>query len=330
VRNFYSVDHRAIYLDSGLVYKVVGSHYCLLILQNNTEIWLNATNYFTARKLKGINMKKILTASLISACLAGCGSDDKNNGLDVDLSQFKGSESVRSISNGGSVSDGSALLINQKVTGNIIDGSSVNFNFNHSPGELVTAKLSSSAEDLDLFVYGGTVDVDSTSLTSNELVIFNSEANQDYSVQVESFTGGGAFDLTLNETTRDSLNLSNNEYLVSFSYSYSENCSYSATPIEGTNQFMVIVNFNDGYMDSLSRTNSISFSKVSGNSFTLASSNSGTDADGPYEDSSNTTYTLNLEAGTLTGSGTSSYSYTYNGSVNTCESTENHSGEIIF
>jgi hypothetical protein len=330
VRNFYSVDHRAIYLDSGLVYKVVSSHCCLLILQSNTEIWLNAANYFTARKLKGINMKKILTASLISAFLVGCGSDDKNNGLDVDLSQFKGSESVISISSGGVVSDSDQLTINKTVTGTVGDGTFATFNFNHSSDELVTARLSSAVENLDFTINGGEVRTGSYGATSDEAVVFYADANQDYSVEVDSYFGGigGEFDLTLSETTRHSLGLSDNEYLVSLSYSFIEDCNDDALSYEGTFQFISIFNFNDGYVSRMNTDDPINFSQVSGYSFTLAYSTTATETS-DYESSGSSTYTLNPEAGTLTGSGTDRSSYTINGSVITCNTSESYSGEII-
>jgi hypothetical protein len=330
VRNYHPVNHRAIYLDSGLVYKVVSSHCCLLILQSNTEIWLNAPNYFTVRELNGINMKKILTASLISAFLVGCGSDDKNNGLDVDLSQFKGSESVISISSGGAVSDGDQLVINKTVTGTVGDDTYTTFNFNHSSDELVTARLSSAVENLDFTINGGEVRTGSYGAASDEAVVFYADASQNYSVDVDSYSGGigGEFDLTLSETTRHSLGLIDNEYLVSYSQSYSRKCSDDETPAVGTARFIRIFNFNDGYIETISGVDSINFSQVSGYSFTLAYSTTATETD-DRESSGSSTYTLNPEAGTLTGSGKEIYSYTSNGSVVTCNSSAIYNGEII-
>jgi hypothetical protein len=277
-------------------------------------------------------MKKILTASLISGFLAGCGSDDKNNLLNVDLSQFKGSESVISISSGGAVQDGDQLTINKTVTGTVGNDIYATFNFNHSSDELVTARLSSAVENLDLEIEGEGVEVGSYGATSDEAVVFYADASQDYSVKVDSYSGGigGEFDLTLSETTRHSLGLSDNEYLVSFSYSYSEKCSDDETSAVSTGRFNRIFNFNDGYTEAITRDYLINFSQVSGYSFTLAHSTTATETD-DYESSGSSTYTLNPEAGTLTGSGTSRSSYTYNGSgsVITCSSSENYSGEII-
>jgi hypothetical protein len=185
-------------------------------------------------------------------------------------------------------------------------------------------------ENLDLKIEGEGVQVGSYGATSDEAVVFYADASQDYSVKVDSYSGGigGEFDLTLSETTRHSLGLSDNEYLVSFSYSYSEKCSDDETPAVSTGRFNRIFNFNDGYAEAITRSYLINFSQVSGYSFTLAYSTKVTETD-DYESSGSSTYTLNPEAGTLTGSGTDRSSYTINGSVITCNTSESYSGEII-
>jgi hypothetical protein len=81
-------------------------------------------------------------------------------------------------------------------------------------------------------------------------------------------------------------------------------------------------------MSTISGADSISFSEVSGNSFTLAYSTAATET-GDYESSGSSIYTLNPESGTFTGSGTGIYSYTSNGSVVTCNSSAIYNGEII-
>jgi hypothetical protein len=185
-------------------------------------------------------------------------------------------------------------------------------------------------ENLDLIIYGEGVEAGSYGGTSEEAVVFYTGANQDYNVIVASYESGigGEFDLTLSETTRHSLSLSDNEYLVSYNFSYSDDCSDDATPPEETIRTTRIFNFNNGYISAISGADSISFSEVSGNSFTLAYSTAATETD-DYESSGSSIYTLNPESGTFTGSGKEIYSYTSNGSVVTCNSSAIYNGEII-
>jgi hypothetical protein len=376
VRNFYSVDHRAIYLDSGLVYKVVSSHCCLLILQSNTEIWLNAPNYFTARKLKGINMKKILAVSLVAIMLMGCGSGDKNNpedqnidlaeqdidpedqnialveqdidpdeqniGLDIDLSQFKSTKQLIVAIEGGEVSNGAEIGLNEFVTGSLGATPVISFSYWNTTDALlpVMVSLSSPADNLDLAVTDDfKLEDDSYKDDSNELLVFQAKSDTESVIYIESLNDdnaeGKAFTLTLVEASREGLGLSADEYAVNLNESSIEDCDDTALDYEYEGISVTIFNFKDGYMRSASGDFRFDFTGANGNTLTGAYEDAGINDDGPYNYSVLFSYTVNSDTGALTGSRVSDSSYTDvdedtgTSAVVTCNNNSNYDGNII-
>jgi hypothetical protein len=376
VRNFYSVDHRAIYLDSGLVYKVVSSHCCLLILQSNTEIWFNAPNYFTARKLKGINMKKILAVSLVAIMLMGCGSGDKNNpedqnidlaeqdidpedqnialveqdidpdeqniGLDIDLSQFKSTKQLIVAIEGGEVSNGAEIGLNEFVTGSLGATPVISFSYWNTTDALlpVMVSLSSPADNLDLAVTDDfKLEDDSYKDDSNELLVFQAKSDTESVIYIESLNDdnaeGKAFTLTLVEASREGLGLSADEYGVNLDESSIEDCDDTALDYEYEGISVTIFNFKDGYMRSASGDFRFDFTGANGNTLTGVYADAGINEHGPYNYSVLFSYTVNSDTGALTGSRVSDSSYTDvdedtgTSAVVTCNSNSNYDGNII-
>jgi hypothetical protein len=348
VRNYHPVNHRAIYLDSGLVYKVVSSHCCLLILQSNTEIWLNAANYFTARKLKGINMKKILAVSLVAIMLMGCGSGDKNNpedqniGLDIDLSQFKSTKQLIVAIEGGEVSNGAEIGLNEFVTGSLGATPVISFSYWNTTDALlpVMVSLSSPADNLDLAVTDDfKLEDDSYKDDSNELLVFQAKSDTESVIYIESLNDdnaeGKAFTLTLVEASREGLGLSADEYAVNLNESSIEDCDDTALDYEYEGISVTIFNFKDGYMRSASGDFRLDFTGANGNTLTGVYEDAGINDDGPYNYSVLFSYTVNSDTGTLTGSRVSDSSYTDvdegtgTSAVVTCNNNSNYDGNII-
>jgi hypothetical protein len=285
-------------------------------------------------------MKKILTASLISAFLVGCGSDDKSNGLDVDLSQFKSTKQPPLIIDKGPVDNNDEVFLNTSVTGSVDNSNVSSYQFiNNTDSTLpVFASLVSSADNLDLAVTDE-FELEDVSYgdDSNELLAFQAKSGVQSVIYVESIRddalGEKPFTLTLEEATRQGLGLSDDEYAVHFNESAIDDCDDTESNYESEESGIWIFNFNNGYFSYKNRLFKFDFASVSGNSFTANYFTSGVDEAGPNEYSVVYSYNLNPDTGGVSGSSVSDSFFTkvIEGVQTkiTCKNTRTYDGKII-
>lgn len=270
-------------------------------------------------------MKKEISISLLALSLVACGgSSSSDNSLGINknfASGIRGAEQEPTLTST-NIYEGDTVTLNTLLTGNVLEGSSVRFNFTPTEDKKVALVLSSAAKDLDLEVTSTGVDLYSDDSNSNEAIIFNAIANRQYNVEVESFEGEGQFELKLVEANRSSFGLSANEYIVEAEHTSAETCveNGETNQYDETYDVSIIINWKDGYVVNLSGESKTSFQSVSGNSFTVVSSDSGTDGIDSYESNFTLNYTTNFETGELTGSAVSETTYVNSNSTEICTS----------
>ena len=241
-------------------------------------------------------------------------------GINKDFaSGIRGAEQEPALKND-PVSEGDNVELNTRLTGNVLEDSSVRFNFTPTENKKVALVLSSAAKDLDLEVSSTDLNLDSSDGNSNEAIIFNAIANQLYSVEVESYEGQGLFELKLVEANRSSLGLTANEYIVEAKYTTKETCveNGETNQYNYTDNTSIIINWKDGYVVSLSGESKTSFKSVSGDSFTAVSSDSETNGSDSYESNFTLNYTTNFETGELTGTASSETTFVDSNSTEVC------------
>lgn len=242
-------------------------------------------------------MLKVLAIGFCALGLSACieESDDDETGIDVDMSQFKGTEQSPALSASIALSNGDSVEINSEYSGTITDGASDTLSYSAQTAGLVAIVLSSAAEDLDLFVVDGSKKYSSESLSSNEAVVIQVEANQQYSIEVESIDGANSYNLIVVEANRSSLGLSANEYWVNFDVDGEETCNGGTETEAHVAGF--IINLNDGYLADVSGLDKDVFSDVSGNTFSIAVSQSTSGTGFSF----NSNFKLDLEVDPSTG-----------------------------
>jgi hypothetical protein len=323
---------------------------------------LNAEIIGHAHELKGFYMKKLLAVSLVSVMLQGCGSSDKNSsdeqnidsdeqnidsdeqnvGLDIDLSQFKSTKQLAVATEGGEVSNGDEISLNEFVTGSVGPDSVTSFSYVNTTDALlpVMASLSSPADNLDLAVTDDfELEDDSYKDDSNELLVFQAKSDAESVIYIESFNEdnaeGSAFTLTLVEASREGLGLSVDEYAVNLGESSIEDCDDTVLDYEYEGISVTIFNFKDGYMRSANSDFRFDFTGANGNTLTGVYADAGINEHGPYNDSVLFSYTVNPDTGALTGSRVSDSFYTDvdegtgTSAVVTCSNNSNYDGNII-
>ena len=272
-------------------------------------------------------MIKILVVSIFALGLSACiDESDDENGIDVDVSQFKGAEQSPSLAAASSVDDGDSVVINSEYNGTITDGASHTFAYSALADGLVAIVLTSAAEDIDLFVVDGTTKYSSESLSSNEAVVLQVTANQQYSIEIESLDGAGSYNLVVVEANRSSLGLSADEYWVNFDIDTEETCNTTNTSESHVAGF--VINFASGYLADVSGLDKDEFRNVQGNQFSIESSDSGSGTGYSYSSSFKLDLEVNPTQGSVNGSSTSTSTET--GFLDLeCSSRSSFNGELI-
>ncbi len=267
----------------------------------------------------------------IVACallLSACGSEsEQNKGIDINFDALKGSSANPTITPT-TAADGDSINLNTRVTGTITEGGIVGFTFSAPASQYVFVSLTSSAEDLDLSVYGGLVDEYSAGMDSNEIVVFPTQQDQSYTVDVESWVGAGDFEVTLAEATRATLGLSYDEYLYRLTYNETGSCD-NGSDYSDVYDVSVIVNFVDGYFEFLDSPIRFPFTAVSGNSFTLSGNGEDREDGYVYKYAYKTQLSVNPEDATLSGSETYSNEETGGGMTTACNYASVLAGELL-
>lgn len=272
-------------------------------------------------------MNKLVAIAGLSVLLSACGSDDEQPTIDVDLSEFKGVSSAPNFT-AVAVSDNDAININTRAAGTVAENGNVDLYFTASGDELVAVTLSSGAEDLDLYIENSDINSSSTYSNSNEAIVFPASLGETYNLGVAADVGAGDFILDLVSANRSSLGLSENEFWVSFTSTYSDSCNgedpYTYSDLDG-----FVINFAEGYIASPDGLEKRAFSSVEGLSFNVSFSSSGSGEGFSYSSTGSSTYTVNPLTGGVTGSGSYSSSELNNGQSYECTGTTTYDGGIV-
>lgn len=260
------------------------------------------------RNILGVRVvKNGIVVTLLSLSLMACGGEsnkDNNPGFWEFSSGIKGIEEQPSLTSA-DVSEGDSLTLNTVYSGNVEQNSDVSFNFTLDQDTQVALVLSSEAKNLDLSVSGNDLSLDSSLLDSNELIIFDALAGENYSVTVDTFLSSGPFQLKFVEANRASAGLSADEYLVYFTYTITETCSENAGAEEelvsnGSN--FNVINWKSEYYANRDGTDKQIFDSVEGNTFNLYFNNKTTHDDGYYTNESTVIFHTDFNTGEVVGS----------------------------
>lgn len=282
-------------------------------------------------------MKNGILVSLLALGLAACGGESESQApalsINTELSAgIKGME-MEPILTDDEINSGDSAILNTNYRGYIIDGSSVRFGFTLAEDKLVALVLSSGAIDLNLLVSGNGTNFDSDMDQSNELIVVNAIAGENYSVTIESYEGGGEFQLKLVEANRSSMGMSGDEHLVRLDFMETGSCIING--VESPEQsdsysIYLAVNWSGGYVDIPGSGGRESFSSVDGNVFTVKPGYS--DSGRGWSESSQTSIIISTDftTGAITGSASGNYDYTENDYTEHCITTSSFTGNVIF
>lgn len=233
-----------------------------------------------------------------AAALSGCGgSDDSgiNTGIQISTS-LKGLSVEPELSAVNAEGIG-GLTLNSEVSGFIADQDMVSFSYDATSSGLVVVSLTSTADDLDLTVRGGQGSIDSSSLDSNEIIVFDAINGSDYSVIIDSYEGEGNYTLKVVRANRETLDLSENEYLASLNESELRDCG-SFTSNESTDYFLVF-NWTNGYLGK--DDGKTKFTSSEENTIVIEYSESESEEDYSYSYEGTLTVTVDPNTGVISG-----------------------------
>jgi hypothetical protein len=279
-------------------------------------------------------MRNGILVALLSLGLMACGgeSDSETHAIDAELSAgIKGIEAQPTLANA-EISEGDRASLNTNYTGSVLEDSSVDFSFTLAETKQVAFILSSGAADLDLSINGNGDYLTSTYNDSNELIIFDAQAGEVYSVVVRAWGGGGEFELKFVEANRSSIGLKINEYLVNLESTDTRNCIEDGVEEDeytDTESSYAVINWSAGYIGDHLGNERTSFSSVDGNAFTINASYSS--SEGIHSGSSQVTFALstNFTTGAITGSSIGSFEYSDGNESGSCTYTSVETGQVI-
>lgn len=275
-----------------------------------------------------MNKLSIIATGILATTLMGCGGESgstsgsaTSTGIALDAS-LKGPASTPELA---TVTSGTVYL-NSLIQSEIVQDGVERWTFaSEADGDVLLA-LSSSAEDLDLAVDGNSVSEESTSDSSREWIIFRADSGESYQLEVESWYGDGPYELQVTTPNRESVGLSENEYLYEINAMVDSECDGSERSY--TYSYNMIVNWTEGYIRTSDKTN---FTSVDGTQVTITYSESENEPeyDYSYEMSGSVTFTVDLESGEVSGTDIWSDSEEEDGDVAECNYQEALSGRIL-
>ncbi len=270
-----------------------------------------------------MNKLSLITTGLLTSALVACGGDSGGgSGTDIVISEsLKGAESAPELT---SVTSGSVSL-NSRVTGFLVEDGSVDWTFSHSEDTDVLLVLNSDADDFDLSVSGNTVFESSEGATSFEVILFDAEAGLNYNLEVSSFWGDGNYQLDVTVPNRETVGLDTDEFLVVYEADVLGDCDGYVEDYEY--RYFAIVNWADGY--TLKEGEKNSFDQADGNTVVVKYSESESDGSASYKLSGQTTFTVNTETGSITGTDVWSDEYNDEDYSESCSYTETLTGQIV-
>lgn len=291
-------------------------------------MWVFNYDYYRAlwRYSTGcVDSMKLLMLVLLVPILVACGgsSSDSQVGLDVTLGDgVRGVEQMPALASV-TAEDGDSLVINSRISGVI--GSEANIDFYYTPPQntLVALVLTGTALDLDISISGTELTKFSLGDNSNEAIVFNAVANQEYVISMVSWLDGGDYELTVVEGNRASLGLGADEYYVELLLTGSETCN--GETYEASGYVDSLFNFDKGYVTDTSGLDKVAFDSVSGNTFVKDTSYN----EGGNSGVGETRFTISPEDGGVTGTSVGSYSFVFSGELVNCSYSNVLSGEIL-
>jgi hypothetical protein len=281
-------------------------------------------------------MKNGILVSLLVFGLAACGGESNTSAptlsINTELSAgIKGLEAQPVLVNA-EISEGDSAVLNTNYTGNVLDGSSVHFNFTLAEDKQVALFLSSESEDLHLTAKGYNIDLIGSFYGSTQLIIFDAVAGENYAAHISSIGDESNFQLKFIEANRSSVNLDNNEYLISLESTEEEKCIFGRIEENNTrsSSSFVIINWSAGYIDYLYRGDRLLFSSVNGDEFTIddiSNPISGGRVISYWQD----TFTLLTDflTGAVTGTSNTSFEYSEAGNTSSCTYARILTGHVI-
>ena len=280
-------------------------------------------------------MRNGILVIALSLGLMACGGESKKNNNDSAFDEFssdiKGAEEQPSLTNA-SLSEGDSGQLNTIYSGNVEQNSEVSFNFTLDQDTQVALALSSEAKNLDLFVSGNDLSLESSLLDSNELIIFDALAGENYSVTVDTFSSSGPFQLKFVAANRTSAGLSADEYLVYFTYTIIETCSENGGAEEelvSNSTVFNVINWKAEYYANRDGTDKQVFDSVEGNTFNLYFNNKNTHDDGYYTNESTAIFHTDFNTGEVIGSANGIFKEVDGAYIRNCRFNTVMTGNII-
>lgn len=281
-------------------------------------------------------MKNGILISFLTVGLAACGgeSDSETPTINIEFTTgIKGVETQPTLSSA-EISEGDIAILNTNYTGNVLEYSNVEFSFTPPEDQLIAIILSSALSDLDLLVSGNNQNLNSTFDDSNELIVIDAIAGENYRVEVESWGGSGEFELTLVEANRASIGLESHEYLVNLESIQVHDCIINGEQQEkstDSDSSLGVISWTSGYIADPLANNRTSFNSVDGNTFTINTSYSESGGGSRFSGHAALTLTTDFATGAISGYGNASAEYVDvdEDEVGSCTYTSVETGQVI-
>jgi hypothetical protein len=260
-----------------------------------------------------------------AAALSGCGgSDDSSTNTGIQVSTSLKGLSVEPELNAVNAEVVDGLTLNSEVSGFIADQDMVSFSYDATSSGLVIVSLVSAADDLDLTVRSGQGSVDSSNLDSNEMIVFDAVSGSNYSIIIDSYEGEGDYTLKVVRANRETLELSDNEYLASLNENEFGDCGSYTT--SDSNDYFIVFNWTNGYLGK--DDGKTKFTSSEENTIVIEYSESESEEDYSYSYEGTLTVTVDPDTGVISGTDIWSDVENDQGDITECSYETTLSGQV--
>jgi len=233
-------------------------------------------------------VRNILFISIFTMLLAACGSGSESDIDHEQLAQFKGLELPPEITFLSDMESGGYIALNQNISGEITGSETASFNYTSENTGYVSFQYDSPNENVRLYIEEDGVGMYTWWFSRGEPSVFYLSAGKIYTFELYQYFVAedgytpiekpgviGEFELSLADLSRQSLQLSENEFLLNFNHTGSaqeqgrpENSGYYPNQ-KGPESYnsLLIVNFFNGYKRGLYQDSEVEYAKVSGSKF---------------------------------------------------------------
>jgi len=233
-------------------------------------------------------VRNTLLTILIPIFLAACGSGSESNIDHEQLVRFKGLEQPPELTLLSSAESGGYIDLNQSISGEITGSEKASFNYIPSYSGYVSFQFDSPSENVWLNIEEDGVGIYTLWFSRGEASVFYLSAGKVYTFEfyqyfvaedgftlIEKPDVIGEFELSLADLSRQSLQLSENEFLLALNHNGSvheqgrpENAGYYPEQFGAENyRRLLIMNFLDGYKRDLYLESEVEYAQVSGTAF---------------------------------------------------------------